>query len=333
MAGFAAVLLLAGQAPGAAIPSPWPGVPAVPAAAQWQGVQGNGFSYISRARQAVKIPNQAVSVARYGPPRMDFPPDDPQGRASLEQRLAFEIFLSSPAGAEHGYGVGLPATVRTVAFGTIPVEVRLQVSQLRDADDLPLPLEGSTGVIHYRERVPVRPGFESADFGLGIDLHGKVEVRILQLEVDGLDLGISGICKTAPIDLHLTSEGVWAEDPLYHHLYTDPPIPVGTATAQWYADLGHAGLAGGAVAGTATIPSFTGCRTRSGEDVSRLLSSAVSGPGAEIKIGMSPVDGFGCGSKVPPLNFKGTRAPLSGDPSDCDPAFSPPQFDLPVKDE
>jgi hypothetical protein len=314
-----------------AIPAPWPGLPPVPAEAQWFGTQGDALSYVSRARQWVAIRSQATAVDNTDNCIHAFPPDDPQQRLATNCNHV-EVFLSSPAGQKHGYGVGLPVDVRTVGFGAIPVVARMQLEQQRDDEDLPVPLVGDMTTTRYSAPQQVRPGVTSTVFWGDFHLRGQVRVRVTAVSLDGVDVRLGDSCVSAPLTLDLKSNGYWDTDPVHDPNVQHPPPTVGTASAEWMAARGEAVIGkGGAVTGTADIPAFAGCRTASGDDLSRLLTATVSGPDNEVQVGFPPMNGFRCGSKVPPLNFAGPRKPNAGDPSDCDPDFASPKLAPPAR--
>lgn len=281
-----------------------------------------------RAAQWIKIPTQAVAVADY------VTAEDPTtGPINHTGTFNAAAFLSSPKDAEHGYGVGLPITVRTVAFGAVPIQARVQLEQLLDSSGLPVPLQATETTDYYREPQEVRPGFSPTQRSLGFHLTGQVRARVTDLSIDGAHLDLVGRCQTAPIDLDLTSEPYWHEDPLADPTAQTPPMIEGSTEMATWAATHHQADAGtgGAVSGTAAIPAFAGCRTSTGEDISRLLTAAVSGVHNEVTVGLATVGGFHCASRVPPFNYFGTRAPFAGDPSDCDPGFTPPIFHYPPR--
>lgn len=327
---IAAALLIMAPLPAQAIPAPWPGLPAVPPSAQWYGIQGNGFSEAARAQQWIQIPSQAIAFANTTT-YTTFPPDDPQHRQFIVHNRPL-LFLSSPAGDRYGYGVGLPVTVQTVAFGAIPVQARVQLAQVRDAAGLPEPLMGDGIEDSWTTPQQVRPGFTSTDRTRSVHLIGAVVLRVLDLSADGVALRLRSDCQTAPISIDLDGAPDWEGDPLSDPRAQDPIPTLGTASANWMAARGEGTVGqGGAVSGTVAIPAFRGCRTAAGEDVSQLLTASISGPGNQVSVGFPPMKGFACSSAIPPLNFLGTRKPFAGDPSDCDPAFAPPTFHYPAR--
>lgn len=317
------------QLPASSIPSPWEGVPEVPPSAQWFGLQGNGMSEVARAKQWMILSSQAVAVANHLE-SADYPPDDPEQRHySYTHRP--RVFLSSPVDGEKGYGEGIPVTVRTVGFGALPVEARVQVVQTRDENDLPLPFVGEATETRYRVPQQVRPGVLSTLRLDSLHLTGSVTVRVLSVAIDGTDLELSGRCESGPIELDLQGESTWEDDPLTDYRMAAPPVALGTGSATWNAErgIGTPGH-GGAVSGLVEVPPFRNCTVASGEDLSTLLTGALSGPGNGVTVGFAPISGFKCSTPVPPYNFPGPRAPFSGEPTDCDPDFRPPEFSYPA---
>ena len=318
------------------VPPAWPGLPAVSLPSGWvynaNGSWGDGLSEVARARQWIKIPAQAVAVQLLKAPATKYPADDPQGRIST-QDISVSLFLSSPAGAKDGYGIGLPTTVRTVAFGAIPIQADVQLEQLRNSGGLPVPLQLHDHLVAYQNTSAqqVRPGFSSAA-RTDITISGKVRVRLTALSVDGVDMGLRD-CVSAPIDLDLKSGTMWAGDPL-----TDvqtQSFPEGsTAANTWQAVHGVGTLNGGAVSGDIDIPAFSHCLTTSGEDLSPLLTNSISGPGNPVTVGYASISAgtHTCSTVNPenPLVLVG-RGPFRGDPSDCDPDFGPPTLDYPER--
>lgn len=290
------------------------------------GGWGNGLSEVARARQSIKIPAQAAVASILGLPLVSYPRDDPQGRL-LTSGVEAALFLSSPAGAKHGYGVGMPTVVRTVAFGSIPVEVGLRIEQVRDADDLPVPLRLSLPETRFR----VSPESDvEGNFRTDAAITGQVRVRLTALSVDGVDVRLED-CVSPPIELDLHGNPRWRNDPL-----SDPalqPFPVGTtASATWLAERGIGWVNGGGISGHVDIPPFSNCRNRAGEDLSPLLTGAVSGPGNAVTIGWASISGdHPCGTLRPNTSILGPRGPFLGDPSDCDPDFGPPVLDYPER--
>lgn len=305
--------------------TPWTG------GASWYSTVGDGLGEAERAQQWVTIPRQAAAFDVWQSGYL-YPQPDPQDRSSVDfNELAF--FLSSPHEAKYGYGEGLPFTVRTVAFGAIPITARLQLEQLRDSDNLPVPLHGSFSDQFYLGLQPTTtPGVSSSEIITSVHLQGQVRLRVLSLSADGVDVGLSGTCQTDPMTLDLTGKPSWNGDPATDPRSLNPPI-LGAAASTWAADhgVGTNGV-GGAVSGATTIPPFEGCATESGDSLAPVLTAAVSGPSV-VTVGFAPLSGANyCGSAIPGL--PGTniaRAPFAGDPSDCDPDALGPTLKLPAR--
>lgn len=327
---------VSGPSSGAGVfPPPWPGLPSQPLpdgahGGQWIGAWGDGLSEVARAQQWVKIPAQAVAAGEIFLPEITYPPGNPQNLNFISTTDA-SIYLSSPKGTKEGYGIGLPVTLHTVAFGSIPIQVGVQLEQVRDAQDLPIPLTLSATETAWTVLQQVRPGVTSQDRVVD-QLTGQVRVRLTALAVDGVDLGLQD-CVSAPIDLKLHGNPLWGGDPATD--VTLKGFAVGSqAWTNWLAARGIATIEGGAFDGDIDIPAFAHCLTKTGEDLSPLLTSAVSGPGNPVTVGTSAIssmpDDAYCSSPVPGLpGWKGPRAPFSGDPSDCNPAWGPPTLDYP----
>jgi hypothetical protein len=354
---LAALLPLAFSAGGSAsgtttYPAPWPGLPdqLVPNGYTYftpSGTWGNGLAEVARAQQWVKVRAQAVAAQIEVSSTQVYPQDDPGGRWKYGDTVA-DVFLSSPADAKYGYGVGLPITVKTVAFGSIPIEATMQLEQPRDAKALPVPLTARYAQTTYWSNQQVRPGFSSS-IRRSVELTGEVRVRVTALSVDGVDLGLSE-CMSSLIALDLHATPVWNGDPLNDPLLHDPGIygadaldPTfragSTVAANWEAAREQADVDyGGVVSGKVDIPSFTDCRTSSGEDLSSLLTATVSGGENHVAVGLSTINRVAatkqaaCGTIKPPLSNAIARGPFAGDPYDCDPDYGPPAFNYPARD-
>lgn len=161
------------------------------------------------------------------------------------------VFLTSNRGAPSGYGYTPEVPVRTVAFGSVPTEVRLRVAQKRDRNDLPVPIP-----LRIRERQLGGPG---PGIGFSTKLSAEVDLDVTSLRADGVDVGITGTCRARSATLSVASEDV----------------EVGEKSSYDQND-GLFGLYGGTMRGTIDIPAFNGCKTRTGDDVSRLLTAAIS---------------------------------------------------------
>lgn len=210
------------------------------------------------------------------------------------------LYAVSPESAPKKYGYFPPFTVRTVAFGAIPVEATLQISQIRDDEDLPLPLISATSAKFYC------PGHERKGY-LNTDstVSGSLEVRLTRIKVDGVPIDVGSACKTGPAEIALKGRGYWDRDPSIPAA-DKPPQPT---TIYYTAALG------GLLTGTLDIPAFSGCRSGTGDDISPLLTSAVSGPGNPMTVRQSPI------------------MPKCFDPTSGGSCIIPPEFPYPTRDD
>lgn len=186
-----------------------------------------------------------------------------------------QAFFVSPPGSPAPYGYSAPIPVRTVAFGSVPAEVTLQVRQERDADGLPRPLR-----FRPHDYTLSRGGVETTSVVESASLEARVSVGVTRLEVDGVDVQLGSGCSTGSLGaVNLSTQRLAVDsDPTL----ADPPRNmedvVFDPTVHQY------GINGGTFAGSIDIPAFTGCTTASGDDVSALLTAAVSEDGAPLSV-------------------------------------------------
>lgn len=199
------------------------------------------------------------------------PPEYQLGRNVLYDLQAFFV---SPAGSADNYGLSPVVTVRTVAFGSIPTEISLQLEQQRDSNGLPYPLR-ATQTEQIREEIGA-PGGPSLVRTLPVQLAETLNVKVLSVRLDDVTLDLSRECGTGPsAELSLTSsptEGITA-----------------LGATPWEYDgfdpsKGFYGLSGGTLSGNLAIPQFRGCTTPEGDDLSQVLTAAVSGPVNPVEI-------------------------------------------------
>jgi hypothetical protein len=271
---------------GSAEPGPQPGLPSVPdegppfgAADPGRDISGwlngpiNGLAGSKQAKQWTRIPLSMAAtntvfgtcVPQGGPvdgPECPFPIDD-----TFVQRnfLSSSAFLVSPSGSKHPYGSGPLIPVRTVAFGSIPVEVDLQVEQVRDKDDLPVPFKIDITDTQRRE-VGSDEQYTVLDPGT---LKGKVVLRVASLSVDGVDLQVGSRCVTPPIDLLARSKE--------YRTQSSDGYDYNPRESAY-------GITGGGFNGTIDIPGFSGCGTPTGDDVGPILTSALAGSGNPVSV-------------------------------------------------
>jgi hypothetical protein len=194
-----------------------------------------------------------------------------------EWRYTGRAFMVSPAGAPANYGYLPQMTVRSVGFGLIPVEATVQVSQRRE-NGYPV---AAGAVVRGRDYYDAtRPGGFSLQVGDGTVVDDAFNVQIVGVRVDGVDLSLTGDCRTVtPAPVHLVGPGYRIPDPYR-------TVPGQLWPQEWFRTQDpstfYHPLMGGQLDGTMTIPPFTGCTTASGDDLSALMTLSVSGPGNPI---------------------------------------------------
>lgn len=248
----------------------------------WANAGQGGISYAKRAKQWFRPPaGMATALVDYGQ-LVDEP--------LWERRyVSGEAYFVSPEGAPANYGYLEPMTVRSVGFGLMPVEATVQVSQRRE-NGYPVPLSVRLLTEYYYEE---RGGFR---YALRLDapsvtVQDAFNVEILSVKVDGVDLGLTGGCRTVePAPVTLVTPAYSIPDPLrlsppnYQEYWFKTHDP-STYFHPFY---------GGQLSGEITIPPFTGCTTAAGDDLSKLMTLSVSGPGNPIKASA----GWPCGIEV-----------------------------------
>ena len=280
-------LLLASQQASAAEDPKNPGLPA-PTGSQYAAAASSGINQVARAKQWFQLPRFAFAADVHNP-RAPLSSDCSQPFRT-KTLYTNRLYSRSPEGAPKPWGYFPPITVRTVAFGAIPVEATINISQLRDAEDLPVPLI-STQVLgaYFRPLLPptgcgANAPAEQGEFRFDSPLTGQVNVRVTDLRIDDVAVDVGNICGTVePADISLTGKGYHA-DPL--HLGT-PPQDVGPLPPDPNSKV-YSVLKGGLFTGTIDIPTFAGCRSGN-DDLSPLLTGMVSGPDNPMSARQSPI--------------------------------------------
>jgi hypothetical protein len=251
---------------------------------QWSGAAGSGLSYAKRAKQWFRSPD-AMSTASI---QFRIP-------AHGQVEISARAYLVSPKGAPANYGYLAPMKVRSVGFGLMPVEATVQVSQRRE-NGYPIALKAELGATQYYE--PFGNGGEAVarEVAAPTVVDDALNVQILEVLVDGVDLQLTGDCRTVtPAPVHLVGPGYTIAFP-----YSDGNADKFYRSADPSTYFNP--YKGGQLTGTMTIPAFTGCTTASGDDLSALMTLSVSGPDNPI----SARAGWPCSR-----NEKGASAPLA----------------------
>ena len=207
-----------------------------------------------------------------------------------------------------------PFTVQSVAFGSVPVEATIEISQ-RFEDGMPVPLTPTTTDENYASRD--QPPAGRTEF-MDSTIDEQLVLSISSVKVDGVDLDIVGTCTTVePARLLLVGKGFWQYGP-----GTDekPGYPNSSAVDR---DRHFDAVNGGTLNGHIEVPPFVDCVTSSGEDISPLLTVTASGDENPVQARA----GIGiCIPSVPPLPGRYTLEEIWADTeATCLPhASSPP---------
>lgn len=106
----------------------------------------------------------------------------------------------------------------------------------------------------------------------------RLELQLADVKINGVPLNVGTSCHTNGILFTPGNQVAPGELVLTGGTNLGDPVP----------SFGNA-LSGGAVAGDADIPPFTGCITPSGENLDALLTASVSGPGNFVRMTVGPL--------------------------------------------
>jgi hypothetical protein len=280
LAATALCLGVGATASRADVAPPWPGLPTLPdedptrlgydpssAPYGWWGAAQVGIAGSIPSKQWVQLPVTLLAT------HVVFGYPEPTPPRASEFPLNIWAFFVSPKSSKRTYGDSAPIRVRTVAFGSIPVDVTLQVRQQRTRSGTPSPIVLKT----------VNGNLENGEEYAGSEpIDEKVYIAVTAIKVDGVDLGIDSSCQTSePGDLNI--RGTYAQTP-------NTPLQ-GQYDPEGDDDL-ILGVPGGNASGTLDIGEFGRCATRTGDDISPLLTSALSGPDNPLRIRIGVLNCF-----------------------------------------
>jgi len=290
---------------------PYPGLP--PAEPQtpprmvvsWGGAAMNSIGDVQKARQWMRTP---LMVSAFDLSGGGAPNPDPALYTGCSAITANVYFVAEP-GAEHAYGLTPAFTVRTVAFGAIPVEATVRLEQRRTEADLPVPLKVSTRTCARKPS-----GIDVPD----MHITDVLSTRVTRLVVDGVPVRLGDRCRTTqPGALSLFGRG-----------YSLPPGPPHPFWESGYFNVSPGGL----LTGTLDVPAFTGCVTEDGDDLSRLLTATVSGEDYPLRTFQGSA--FGCSGNKLPNGKNGPPPPGAStvETAKCSTALNqvPPLIDIPT---
>lgn len=249
----------------------------------WIGPKATAISEIAVAQQWVRLPAM-FNLAWNMPLVNKSDPGCASGRLGkdIAQTTGFEAsiyMVAVDAAAPQPFGYVGPFTVRTAAFGSIPVEATVIIRQPRDGTGSIAGYQlKQTASKYCAGKGPHARDSQQENYFPPVSIDAPIELSITQLKVDGIDLQLRGNCR--PQDrttMKLTSRGYFDLDPTLK----PEDLPVNSFMTTPF----FAAPAGGLLQASIDISPFTGCTTNSGEDVSQLLTATVSGPhnGVEMR--------------------------------------------------
>lgn len=258
----------------------------------WVTPRATGLNYATTAAQWIRLP--PLFVAAYNRAATNLVDNRcPGGRLYpyTDQSIrSAALHFSSSGGAPSHYGYVGPFPVRTVAFGSIPVEAQIELRQRRDAQNKPIGLElrSTDGTFCPGLGHPSEGPDERTVHVRDVKVSGELDLVVTSLRVDGVDLRLRESCRTSkPATLSLSAPEYFqirrAGDAIRIYLDRKPgSAPISRddwpdAARVMETPLFNVGL-GGRLSGNVDIPAFADCVTASGEDVSRLLTATVAGP-------------------------------------------------------
>ncbi|WP_432080771.1 DUF6801 domain-containing protein [Streptomyces sp. WAC 04229] len=318
-------------ADGSPSPSDSPSGPAGPSRTPDREARGQG----QEERQGDRLPEVLETPPGGAPDRDDVPPcrydeQHPPTDVSLDAYVTGYANVNKMKGAaylppsclliEQGIPVDGPPDPEHIIFDTVSwanfhYQERKQTPPFQSTflsfDFAPVKatmvLE-QTGPIRIDSRIKLR----LSDFTTVTDTYVRAPLvlHVTGLEVNGTPLDVGPECRTTT---SLTSAD---PDPANHPgdhlvLYGRGEQLIGQEAT------GYLLLSGGTLSGETSIPAFTGCGTADGEDLDRLLTASVSGPGNHIK----QVQGQTCAIAAPVF-------PTPETPGQCTEDLQP--YEIPV---
>lgn len=179
-----------------------------------------------------------------------------------------------------------PTTVHALAFGSIPVTVTLRLSQVIDGQLEPLradiwPTNGASPACDptWASKNPYAPAY----------VRGRLSMTLADLTIDGQAVDVGLRCRTVePLQINMWGEraGDVVRPPDAPPDWQQGWTPGAGGNLYQREDTRRVNVPGGNFVHPGstdlTIPDFTGCVSEDGEDISALITSAISGPGNEI---------------------------------------------------
>lgn len=239
-----------------------PATPGFPATSENRSVHGwfnsavVGLAGSPKALQWIQIPITMVPINSSLKAESPNPGSNTPGVVTTRNTFDSQAFLLSPQGSADPYGRSSLIPVRTVVFGSLPIEASLQIVQDRDADGYPIPLRFQPIEEYY-----ITPAGAEVVRTLPTTLSAQISVAVASIAVDGVDLRLRPGCETGP------QSTIQAESQVFDAA-VDPVLDTRVA-----AD----GFQGGTLRGAVDIAPFKGCVTEAGDNVDGILTSMISG--------------------------------------------------------
>lgn len=287
-AALAALALLPAVTASAAEDPEVPGLPLLENGT-WDGVVTQGATQATKSKQWLRLPPMTLAAFIYNQPRSPIdrtctvhPP-----YSNIRDFEADTVIM--PAGDAKTYGRSQSFTVRSLAFGAVPVEVTLRLEQSKQADGLPEPWRVEAPIYQYcAGRGPHAGPSQNEQVSSG-SLEGEVRISVERLLVDGRDLSVARGCRTADASLRLRSRTWYELDP-------DLRADEHPGSWDWNTSRYYLSLEGGLLEGSVDIPPFEGCTTADDDDLAPLLTGLISGPGNPVQARASSTLNY-CGPK------------------------------------
>ena len=266
---------IAGAAPNPDADPHYPDLPKHETGGAFYGALSDTLVFASASQQYARIDDARVAADV----KAGFVRPEPGQETSIDYAVR-AYAIDGDHDVPQTFGLFPDTRVRTVAFGAVPAEATIHVSQLRDDGGLLVPLDVSGQKITWLADAGPRPGEFSGYYNVvgNATMAGQVDVRISDVTVDGVAVDVGAACRSvAPAQLSAVGKGYVDKD---YSLPVGEPIPPGKFNP----------AIGGLLTGSISIPAFTGC-SAGGDDLGPLLTAMVSGETLPVKIFVELLNG------------------------------------------
>lgn len=305
---------------------PGQGLPDIPGGGMYVPPQATALSDVARAKQWIRTPSLQAAVFNRGTTELD----DRQCRGLIQQvpgaqtwrRWSAAATLVNRAASVDGanrFGESEPFRVRAVAFGSIPVAATVALVQSRSGNGTVVPAEVSqeTGSWCPGEGpFQTRPGPDypfNSTYRRNAEFNGELAVRVDALQIDGVAVRLAAGCRADGAVLRLGSPDWDTWDPSIPREempeFGEANLPQDERIERLMAVRYYNVANGGVLEGEMTVPAFSGCRTSAGEDLARLLTATISGPGNRVELRTEGLAGTGVGDPFTQCPFSSNCAP------------------------